>query len=473
MLARLRLFHPPPRLPPPRLPTFTMATHTKADLSPPLLRGMKELDRAAFQKTIPIVAARFPAPMSEAVRSSPAIRKASIYVRSPLERVGDDRLILLDAPNEDALPQETKDYCKEHSISIEPYGLHLDYDHWNVEEILHSIMPEDLESPSSFTCVGHMAHLNLRDEFLPWKHIIGQVILDKNHRIRTVVNKTDTISQNIYRVFPMEILAGEPTTMVTHKESGCSFIFDLAEVYWNSRLSHEHERILNQFKPEDVVADIFAGVGPFALPAAKKGCAVLANDLNPNSYKSLRLNIENNRVSELVRPSCMDGRDFIRDVFNRCYDEPMPPVPPPKLSRVEKREARKKRAERDLPPAPDARREAARRTRITHVVMNLPETAIDFLNEFNGVLGPVKAQGRGLSGIYDSPENMPMIHCYCFTKILDYEAATVEIRQRVEAALGGKLEGDVESVAVRRVAPHKDMYCLSFRLPYKVAYGGT
>lgn len=51
------------------------------------------------------------------------------------------------------------------------------------------------------------------------------------------------------------------------------------------------------FQPDDLVADVFAGVGPFALPAAKKGCAVLANDLNPESHKYLTLNIKDNKVS--------------------------------------------------------------------------------------------------------------------------------------------------------------------------------
>lgn len=59
----------------------------------------------------------------------------------------------------------------------------------------------------------------------------------------------------------------------------------------------EHERLVQTFKPEEAIADVFAGVGPFAIPAAKKGCAVLANDLNPESAKYLSINVTNNRVS--------------------------------------------------------------------------------------------------------------------------------------------------------------------------------
>ena len=42
--------------------------------------------------------------------------------------------------------------------------------------------------------------------------------------------------------------------------------------------------------------DLFAGVGPFAIPAGKKGCTVHANDLNPASYDALQANIVHNKV---------------------------------------------------------------------------------------------------------------------------------------------------------------------------------
>jgi len=133
-------------------------------------------------------------------------------------------------------------------------------------------------------------------------------------RLRTVVNKLDSIDTQ-FRFFKMELLAGEPNYVVQHvgssflcpvivndtdtkqNESDCRFTFDFSRVYWNSRLQTEHARLVNMFQPHEVIADVFAGVGPFALPAARKGCAVLANDLNPESYKYLTLNIKDNRVS--------------------------------------------------------------------------------------------------------------------------------------------------------------------------------
>jgi len=46
-----------------------------------------------------------------------------------------------------------------------------------------------------------------------------------------------------------------------------------------------------------ILGDMFAGIGPFAIPAAKnRGCVVYANDLNPISYQYLKENIRLNKV---------------------------------------------------------------------------------------------------------------------------------------------------------------------------------
>ena len=42
-------------------------------------------------------------------------------------------------------------------------------------------------------------------------------------------------------------------------------------MYWNSRLEAEHRRLVEQFKAGEVIADVMAGIGPFAIPAAQLG----------------------------------------------------------------------------------------------------------------------------------------------------------------------------------------------------------
>ncbi|KAJ7675332.1 Met-10+ like-protein-domain-containing protein [Mycena rosella] len=454
-----------------RLPSLKQANSAirqmTLDVSAPLLPGLAiPLDRTLFRKSIPILAARFPATKIGSVRKSEPMRRSVIdiprlrsVVPDPSDPTG-DKLVLLKVSSEVNLSAQTLEFLNTESNGLVPYTLELDYDYWTADEIIQSILPDDLRegSPAGFAMTGHIAHINLKEEYLPYKYLIGQILLDKNAQVRTVVNKLDSIDTQ-FRFFKMELLAGDPDYVVEHHESDCRFTFDFTQVYWNSRLHTEHERLVQIFDPEDVIADVFAGVGPFALPAAKKGCAVLANDLNPQSAKYLSLNVENNRVSDVVKVSCEDGRQFIQDVVARLIADPFPAYSGPKKSKNQENLERRKGS---VKPRAD---NAAPRNKISHFVMNLPDSAIEFLDAFRGIFSHLNKEDA--DRIYTT---MPMIHCHCFTREIEPENAKMDILKRVEEKLGHPIIDDFSLHMVRSVAPSKDMYCISFRLPAKVAF---
>ena len=188
-------------------------------------------------------------------------------------------------------------------VSVVPFDLKLDYDYWTYLDIMQAILPEEApdDLPTGFSTVGHVAHLNLRDKFLAYKHLIAEVVLDKNPAVKTVINKTESVGvSNEFRTFQYELLAGDPSLQVEVRELDCTFRFDYSKVYWNSRLNTEHERLVAMFKPGESVCDVMAGVGPFAVPAGKKQVFVWANDLNPESHACLEDAIVLNKVRQLI-----------------------------------------------------------------------------------------------------------------------------------------------------------------------------
>lgn len=380
------------------------------------------------------------------------------------------------------------------------------YDDYSVEQVLSRILPAEVinnktgyndndsevgeystsassiagtGAPSSFEIIGHVARINIPIHLQPYKYIIGRIILDKNKpRIRTVVNKVSNI-HNIYRTFSMEVLAGYngDDAMIVHvKAGGCIFKLKFDDVYWNSRLQHEHcglvkyimeecghlnkknkvKRQQKKVKKEQkieksvvnyskgmkncqtrplVVADVMAGVGPFAIRLASQyeNVTVHANDLNPHSHHYL---VENAKLNECNGASTlktynMDGRAFLHKLNNEGIA-------------------------------------------LDHVIMNLPASAINFLDAFRG-WEPPQILARFQNNIdddelaVDHAERRLMIHVYCF-ECKDEEIARKNALRRCELALGCQLNESCCFVhVVRDVSPKKNMLRLSFHVPHAVS----
>ena len=345
-------------------------------------------------------------------------------------------------------------------IWIDSFPITRGYYDMSVDEVLRKLLSTTHpvhEIPSSFELVGHIAHVNLRDDCLPYKYWIGRVILDLNQpTIQTVVNKVGTIDSgdSVFRTFQQEVIAGNSTepdwSVTTVHEHGCCFQLDFRNVYWNSRLSGEHHRLVqliqkscrsksqpngsNQMEegqpPQFVVVDLMAGVGPFAIPLtttiiepikktknmkspprstakpqSKPIITVYANDLNPSSTKFLEINSKKNKCTHL-HCSNFDARELLQEL-------------------------------------------QAKMINIDHVIMNLPASAPEFLDAFRGW----------------KLEKLPIIHVYCFgIKCKDEATTNNAIIDRCTKSLGCLI--DIYTiVTVRNISPTKNMFCISFALP--------
>uniref|UniRef100_A0A8C5MZA9 tRNA (guanine(37)-N1)-methyltransferase n=1 Tax=Leptobrachium leishanense TaxID=445787 RepID=A0A8C5MZA9_9ANUR len=417
---------------------FTMTeTHNEQDdvdlYTPnPTVRGMTLLDRDAFNKTITVPVIKI---KKDVINQSMKALKHKLVQRPHLKRVIEDpkdeenKLVLLDPFKVTSVDSfEERDHILFKKIGIDPqilqHELQLTYENFKGDEVLRAVLPKDQDVTSGFSRVGHIAHMNLREHQLPYRNLIGQVIADKNPGITCVVNKTNNIDST-YRNFQMELLAGDNNMITKVKENYFTFEFDFSKVYWNPRLGTEHERIVHLLKAGDVLFDVFAGVGPFAIPAAKKNCTVYANDLNPESYKWLLHNCKLNKVDKKVLASNADGREFIKTTV-----------------KVELLRWIKLFSED--------------RKNSIHIVMNLPGMAVEFLDAFKGLLEEQPSTGA----------IMPTVHCYSFSKDDDPKR---DVKEKAESFLGMSIR-DYSVHLVRNVAPNKEMMCISFQLPATVLF---
>jgi tRNA (guanine37-N1)-methyltransferase len=146
---------------------------------------------------------------------------------------------------------------------------------------------------------------------------IADAVVDSDLPLRTVLNRASKV-QGELRLRDWEVLAtpdesSGPATETVHREYGCTYALDLAEVYFSPRLATERHRVAEQVSAGEHAFDMFAGVGPFAVPFAKRGAEVTAVDLNDVAVEYLRENADRNGVAGRITAIHGDVRDVAAD----------------------------------------------------------------------------------------------------------------------------------------------------------------
>ncbi len=248
--------------------------------------------------------------------------------------------------------------------------------------------------PRAIDFVGDIAIVEIPTELSTYKKTIGKAILKAHKQTCTVLAKSGAV-EGVYRLRDFEIIAGVKKTVTVYREYGCVYHVDVAKAYFSPRLSSEHNRVASQVKEGKTVVDLFAGIGPFAIPIAKKhkNVRVYAIDVNPDAVTLLKRNIAVNRAEKQVVPIIGDARQVVREQLCGKAD---------------------------------------------HVIMNLPETALEFVDVACEALKPE-------GGI---------IHYYGFEKVSDpLETAKVRLTEAVNQN-NRKIKNILLAKTVREVAPY-------------------
>ena len=124
-------------------------------------------------------------------------------------------------------------------------------------------------------------------------------ILSKKHNVKTIM-KIDHI-QGTKREPVYNILYGNETETI-HKENGCLFKLDLSKVMWSKGNNNERLRIAKLVEDNEVVLDMFAGIGYFSIPIGVHSNAkhIYSIEINPNSYFYLCENIKLNKLDNIT-----------------------------------------------------------------------------------------------------------------------------------------------------------------------------
>ncbi len=183
--------------------------------------------------------------------------------------------------------------------------------HLNFKDVLE--LPPGLMElvPNSFDIVGDIFVLKLFPELEPYTEDIANALLETNKNAKVVA--LDKGVKGEFRTRNLEILAGENRTTTVQKEYGLRYEMDLAKVYFSPRLATERKRISELAQPGERVMDMFCGVGPFSLLLAKtsKPTIVYAIDKNPQAINYLFKNIKFNKIKN-ISPMLGDARDMAK-----------------------------------------------------------------------------------------------------------------------------------------------------------------
>ncbi len=181
---------------------------------------------------------------------------------------------------------------------------------------------------SAYDMIGDIVILKIPEGLMQKKDIIGETILRNIKTAKSVFIQTSAVKGD-FRLRNLEFLAGENKTETEYKEHACRFKVDVIKAYFSPRLSSERLRVAQMVRDNEVVTNMFGGIGTYSILIAKmnKTCKVYNIDSNAHAANLCELNAKLNKVQDRVFSIFGDAVHVIETKLSRSSDRVLMPLP--------------------------------------------------------------------------------------------------------------------------------------------------
>ncbi len=175
--------------------------------------------------------------------------------------------------------------------------------------------------PSRARIIDKVALIRIPEELEKWVGDIGRLTLQYYPRVRAVYRWIGV--EGVERRPVVQHITGEHVRIVEHKEHGWKLRLDIERLMLCLGNSYERLRLARMISCDEVIIDMFAGVGQFTIPMAVIGRPrkIYAIEINSEAYNYLRDNVILNNVQDIVEPILGDCKKIvggeIREIADR------------------------------------------------------------------------------------------------------------------------------------------------------------
>lgn len=181
---------------------------------------------------------------------------------------------------------------------------------------------------SSFDIIGTIAIIKIPESLASKRKLIADALIEEIRPVKSVFCQVSAIEGD-YRLRKLELISGENSPITVYKEHGCTFKVDVINTYFSPRLSTERLRIAQLTEPNEVVVNMFGGVGTFSIIISRynKSAKVYSIDSNPIAIDICKQNIEINKLRGNVFPVLGDAEQEIHKGLKGIAKRVLMPLP--------------------------------------------------------------------------------------------------------------------------------------------------